>query len=57
MAGQIVAMGGGGFSMEDDRVLDDFILELTDKTRPRVGSLATASGDASDYIEKFHTPR
>ena len=57
MAGQIVAMGGGGFSMEDDRVLDDFILELTDKTRPRVGFLATASGDASDYIEKFHTPR
>jgi peptidase E len=54
MAGQIVAMGGGGFSMEDDRVLDDFILGLTGLDRPKVGFLGTASGDASEYIEKFH---
>jgi len=51
---QIVAMGGGGFSMEDDRVLDDYILGLTGRSRPRVGFLGTASGDADGYIEKFH---
>jgi peptidase E len=54
MAGHIVAMGGGGFSMEDDRVLDDYILGLTGRDRPRVGFLGTASGDAPEYIEKFH---
>ena len=54
MAGQIVAMGGGGFSMEDDRLLDDYILGLTGLDRPRVGFLATASGDAPEYIERFH---
>jgi peptidase E len=54
MVGHVVAMGGGGFSMEDDRVLDDFILGLTGVDRPKVGFLGTASGDASEYIEKFH---
>lgn len=53
MTAQIVAMGGGGFSMEDDHVLDDYILGLTGLDRPRVGFLATASGDATEYIEKF----
>lgn len=54
MAGHVVAMGGGGFSMEDDRLLDDYILGLVDRERPRVGFLATASGDAAEYIDKFH---
>lgn len=54
MSGQIVAMGGGGFSMEDDRVLDDYILRLTGRDRPKVGFLGTAGGDADAYIEKFH---
>jgi len=47
-------MGGGGFSMEDDRVLDDYILGLTGRDRPKVGFLGTAGGDAAAYIEKFH---
>lgn len=54
MTGQIVAMGGGGFSMEGDRVLDDYILGLTGRSRPRVGFLGTASGDHEGYIERFH---
>lgn len=53
MAGHVVAMGGGGFS-DDDRTLDDFILGLTGRDRPRVGFVATASGDSDRYIEKFH---
>jgi dipeptidase E len=41
---QIVAMGGGGFLM-DDPVLDRFVLSLIDARRPKVCFLPTASGD------------
>jgi peptidase E len=52
---QIVAMGGGGFSMEPDNpLLDDFVLEASGKPRPRVCFLPTASGDAEGYIARFH---
>jgi dipeptidase E len=52
---QIVAMGGGGFSMEPrNSLLDDFILKLSGKRRPRICFLATASGDAEGYIERFY---
>ncbi|MDB5321936.1 MAG: peptidase [Phycisphaerales bacterium] len=51
----IVAMGGGGFSMEPENpLLDDFILRLTGKRRPRVCFVGTASGDADGYAERFH---
>jgi peptidase E len=50
----IVAMGGGGFSQEEDNtLLDDFVLSLTGRDRPRVCFLPTASGDAEGYIERF----
>jgi dipeptidase E len=49
----IVAMGGGGFS-DDDPLLDDYILSLTGKERPRVCFLPTASGDAAAYVERFY---
>ena len=43
----IVALGGGGFSMEPDNpLLDDFILDLTGKPRPRVCFVPTATGDS-----------
>jgi dipeptidase E len=52
---QIVAMGGGGFLMAgDDGALDDYVLSLTRKGRPRVCFLATATGDSRDYIVKFY---
>jgi peptidase E len=52
---QIVAFGGGGFSMERDNTLvDDYVLGLTDKERPRVCFLPTASGDADHYIVRFY---
>ncbi len=48
-------MGGGGFSMEPDNpLLDDYVLGLTGRSRPRVCLLATASGDRESYIERFH---
>jgi peptidase E len=51
----IVAMGGGGFAMEPKNpLLDDFVFGLTGKRRPQVCFLATASGDALGYIERFY---
>lgn len=51
---QIIAMGGGGFSMEPDNpLLDDHLLAATGAVRPRVCFLPTASGDADGYIERF----
>jgi peptidase E len=52
---QIVAFGGGGFSMESGNpLLDDYVLELTGAERPRVCFLPTASGDADHYIVRFY---
>jgi len=52
---QIVAYGGGGFSMEaGNRLLDEYVLALTGVRRPRVCFLPTASGDADHYIVRFY---
>jgi peptidase E len=52
---QIVAFGGGGFSMEKDgSLLDDYVLSLTARARPRVCFLPTASGDADHYVVRFY---
>jgi dipeptidase E len=52
---QILAMGGGGFSMEaGNALLDDYVLDLTGVERPRVCFLPTASGDADHYIVRFY---
>lgn len=49
-----MALGGGGFSMEDSPLLDDYILSLVKKERPRVCFVPTASGDSDDYIVRFY---
>jgi peptidase E len=52
---QIVAFGGGGFSMEwGNTLLDDHVLSLTGAERPRVCFLPTASGDADHYVVRFY---
>jgi len=52
---QIVAMGGGSFSVEaNGSRLDAYVLELSGKPRPKICFLPTASGDAAVYITKFH---
>jgi peptidase E len=55
----IVAMGGGGFSMEGERSpLDEAFLELArarrSVPRPRICFIPTASGDSPDYVGRFH---
>jgi len=59
MSRTVVAMGGGGFSMEpDNQLLDDHVLGLArsarGRERPRVCFLATASGDSPGYIANFY---
>jgi dipeptidase E len=53
--GQIIALGGGGFSDQPDNLLlDEYILLQTNKSRPKVLFLPTAGGDHDEYIEKFY---
>jgi dipeptidase E len=55
LAGHIVAMGGGGFSMEPDNpLLDDFLLSLSARQPARVCFVPTASADSATYIAKFY---
>ena len=52
---QIIAMGGGGFSMEQDNpLLDEYFVEQCGEDRPRVCFVPTAAGDADGYIVKFY---
>ncbi|MEU1262439.1 peptidase E [Streptomyces cellulosae] len=48
-----IALIGGGFSTDEDGVLDDWVLGQARTPRPTVCFVPTASGDAPGYIEKF----
>jgi dipeptidase E len=55
VVGHIVAMGGGGFSMEPDNPrLDDFVLSLSRRHPARVCFIPTASADSTSYIVNFY---
>jgi len=52
---QIVALGGGMFSMEPDNgLLDKYILDLVPKERPKICFMGTASHDGKEYRDMFH---
>ncbi len=51
---QIIALGGGGFSMEDSPLLDDYILHACAKPNPKICFVPTASGDADGYVAQFY---
>lgn len=52
---QIVAFGGGGFSMESGNpLLDEYVLGLSRRERPKVCFLPSASGDADHYVVRFY---
>ncbi|MFD6274012.1 Type 1 glutamine amidotransferase-like domain-containing protein [Streptomyces sp. NPDC060209] len=48
-----VALLGGGFSMDEDGLLDDWLLSHARTSRPKVCFVPTASGDAPAYVEQF----
>jgi putative intracellular protease/amidase len=53
---QIIAMGGGGFSMEPDNLLlDRYVLQQARMPNPTVCFLPTASGDSDGYIGRFYS--
>ncbi|CAG9622394.1 Type 1 glutamine amidotransferase-like domain-containing protein [Sutcliffiella rhizosphaerae] len=52
---QIIALGGGGFSMEPaNLLLDSYILKQSRNHKPKICFLPTASGDAQNYIDRFY---
>jgi dipeptidase E len=52
---QIIAMGGGGFLMDENPLLDDFILSRAKGRDSRVCFVATASGDSDRMLVNFYT--
>lgn len=52
---QIIALGGGGFSMEPhDLTLDRYILEQVGVERPKVCFLGQASAESPIYVTRFY---
>ena len=52
---QIIAMGGGGFSMEPENLLlDKYILAQVKSDLPKICFVPTASGDQINYMERFY---
>jgi len=53
--GHVVALGGGGFSMEPENpLLDDFMLSLSRRQPARVCFVPTASADSATYLVRFY---
>jgi len=52
---RILAMGGGGFTMQErSAALDKLVLSLTGKRVPRICFLPTASGDPREQATRFY---
>ncbi|WP_082233032.1 peptidase E [Halobacillus massiliensis] len=52
---QIIALGGGGFSMEPENpLLDEYILNQAGKPNPKICYVPTASGDSDIMIQSFY---
>lgn len=53
---QIIALGGGGFSVEPENLaLDRYILAQARVSEPAVAFVPTASGESDNYIVRFYT--
>lgn len=51
----ILALGGGGFTGSvEDSPLDEYVLTLSERDRPRVCLIPTASGDPETQIDHFY---
>lgn len=52
---QIIALGGGGFSMEpENTLLDSYILRQSGSHNPKICFIPTGSGDSESYISRFY---
>ncbi len=53
---QIIALGGGGFSMDlENPLLDHYVLAQTAADHPKICFIGTASGDSERYLLNFYT--
>ncbi len=53
--GEIIAIGGGGFGRNpDDPVIENYILEQSNSSKPNVCFFPTASAEDKGYIDNFY---
>ena len=53
--GHIIAMGGGGFSMEPENpLLDRYVIAQSGQPAPRICWLGQASGESQEYTVRFY---
>lgn len=50
----IIAVGGGGFTHNQDPLLEDYALNLCDSKNPKIGFIATASEECPLKIARFY---
>jgi dipeptidase E len=56
MTQRIIAIGGGGFLMEPENpLLDQYFLEKTEKSCPKVCFIPTGSGDSEAFLCSFYS--
>ena len=51
---KIISVGGGGFTHESDKSLDEFVLSQSEVKNIKIGFLATASKDDKKKINRFY---
>ena len=56
MAKQIIAIGGGGFGMNpSDGIIEKYIINQSEKVRPKICFIPTATGDNEAYKVNFYS--
>jgi len=55
MTSQVIALGGGGFLMEQSLLLERYVIENSRSDNPRICFISTASGDNDAQVAKFYT--
>ena len=56
MKKQVLAMGGGGFTMKPENLkLDQYLLSMTNNKNPKVCFIPTATGDDESYTRRFYS--
>ena len=53
---QVIAIGGGGFGRTQvSNLIEQYILDQTSKTKPKICFIPTATGDLDSYIVNFYS--
>ena len=53
--GDIIAIGGGGFGRNaNHNIIEKYILSQSDKKKPNILFIPTASGEPKSYIDNFN---